>query len=168
MLFYIGLFGTIMAVSRGMVPDPHRVVEPEQLLSAVIEETHYLPAEWRGRLHSAYAHQQFSKLFPLKVVIFLHELGSVLTTPLILWFSMPKCALQIVEFFRDFTVHVDGVGHVCSFAVFDFGRHGDPKVGSEDTRDCTQLMMRRGHSLVHRCKANSTCNPSRASWKKVY
>lgn len=27
-LFYIGLFGTIMAAARGMVPDPYRSVDP--------------------------------------------------------------------------------------------------------------------------------------------
>lgn len=52
-LFYIGIFGSILAIARGMVPDDHRVVDPEQLMRAVIEETHYLPAEWRGKLHSA-------------------------------------------------------------------------------------------------------------------
>ncbi|CAG8542344.1 8435_t:CDS:2, partial [Scutellospora calospora] len=34
---------------------------------------------------------------------------------------------QIVDFFREFTVHVDGLGYVCSFAEFDFKRHGNVK-----------------------------------------
>lgn len=52
-LFYLTVFGTILAVARGMVPDDHRVVDPEELMQAVIEETHHLPTEWRGKLHSA-------------------------------------------------------------------------------------------------------------------
>lgn len=52
-LFYLTVFGTILAVARGMVPDDHRVVDPEELMQAVIEETHHLPNEWRGKLHSA-------------------------------------------------------------------------------------------------------------------
>ena len=52
-LFYLTVFGTVLAVARGMVPDDHRVVDPEELMQAVIEETHHLPAEWRGKLHSA-------------------------------------------------------------------------------------------------------------------
>lgn len=42
-----------MAIARGMVPDDHRVVDPEALMKEVIEETHYMPPHWRGNLHSA-------------------------------------------------------------------------------------------------------------------
>ena len=57
-------------------------------------------------------------------MVFLEEVLSVLTTPFILWFSLPNSSEKIVDFFREFTVHVDGIGYVCSFAVFDFKRHG--------------------------------------------
>lgn len=68
--------------------------------------------------------KEFSALYDLKIMIFLEEVLSVLTTPFILWFSLPKCSERIVDFVREFTVHVDGMGYVCSFAVFDFKRHG--------------------------------------------
>ena len=61
----------------------------------------------------------------MKVSIFFTELLSVLLTPFILFFSLPLCAGAIIDFFREFSVHVDGVGYVCSFAVFDFRRHGN-------------------------------------------
>lgn len=61
-------------------------------------------------------------------MIFVQEGLSVVLTPLILWFSLPNCAPGIVDFFREFTVHVDGLGYVCSFALFDFKRHGNIKV----------------------------------------
>jgi autophagy-related protein 9 len=51
-LFYIGLFGTILAVSRGMIPEDNLVFEPEAMLTQVIEYTHYRPSHWNGRLHS--------------------------------------------------------------------------------------------------------------------
>jgi len=57
-------------------------------------------------------------------MIFLEEVLSVLTTPFVLWFALPNCSDKIVDFFREFTVHVDGIGYVCSFAVFDFERPG--------------------------------------------
>jgi len=57
-------------------------------------------------------------------MIFLEEILSVLITPCILWFSLPNSSEKVVDFFREFTVHVDGIGYVCSFAVFDFKRHG--------------------------------------------
>lgn len=53
MLFYIGVFGTVLAAARGMVPDENRVVDPEELMKGIVEHTHFCPAEWRGKLHSA-------------------------------------------------------------------------------------------------------------------
>jgi autophagy-related protein 9 len=58
----------------------------------------------------------------MKISLFLQELLSVLITPLVLWYSLPKCAGPVVDFFREFTVHVDGLGYVCSFAVSWRGR----------------------------------------------
>ncbi|GAA6039812.1 hypothetical protein JCM8097_004231 [Rhodosporidiobolus ruineniae] len=129
-LFYITLFGTVLAVARGMVPDENRVVDPEELMRGIIEHTHYLPIEWKDKLHSAEVHVAFGKLFQMKVSLFLQELFSVLLTPFVLWYTLPTSAADVVDFFREFTVHVDGLGYVCSFAVFDFKRHGDAKFGA--------------------------------------
>lgn len=64
----------------------------------------------------------------MKVAVFFREILSVILTPVVLWYSLPRCAPAVIDFFREFTVHVDGVGYVCSFAVFDFKRHGNVKV----------------------------------------
>jgi hypothetical protein len=64
----------------------------------------------------------------MKIMIYAQELLSVALTPFVLWFSLPDCAPAIVDFFREFTIHVDTLGYVCSFAVFDFRRHGNVKV----------------------------------------
>jgi autophagy-related protein 9 len=104
------------------------VFDPENLMEEVIHYTHYMPDEWKGQLHSKNTHTKFGELFNLKVVFFAQELTSVLLTPLVLWYSLPRCAPAIIDFFRDFTVHVDGRGYVCSFAEFDFHRHGNVKV----------------------------------------
>ncbi|GAA5905963.1 hypothetical protein JCM5296_001302 [Sporobolomyces johnsonii] len=129
-LFYIGVFGTVLAAARGMVPDENRVIDPEELMKGIIEHTHYVPVEWRGKLHSADVYVAFGKLFQTKVSLFLQEIFSVLLTPFVLWYTLPNCAGPIVDFFREFTVHVDGLGYVCSFAVFDFKRHGDTRFGA--------------------------------------
>lgn len=50
------------------------------------------------------------------------ELLSVLFAPVILCFSMPSCAQDIVDFVAEHTVDVEGVGSVCSYSLFDFGR----------------------------------------------
>ncbi|KAF8985593.1 autophagy protein atg9 [Entomortierella lignicola] len=128
--FYLGLFGTIMAVSRGMIPDQTEIFEPELLLQEVVEFTHYLPNEWRDKLHTDEVRKQFALLFEYNAVLFLLEFMSLILTPLILGFSLPSCSEKVIDFFREFTVHVDGVGYVCSFAVFDFKRHGNVKYGA--------------------------------------
>ena len=121
-LFYLGVFGGIWALTRGMVSEETSVFNPEYALRNVIEYTHYMPDHWRGRLHSFEVKQEFSELYKMKVVIFLEEVMGIITTPMLLLFSLPKCSEQIVDFFREFTIHVDGLGYVCSFAVFDFRR----------------------------------------------
>ncbi|KAL7422199.1 autophagy protein atg9 [Cryptotrichosporon argae] len=122
-LFYLGICGSIVAMTRGGAEDP-TVFDPEASLRNIVKYTHYLPGEWQGRLHSQMVYQEFGRLFALKITIFFQEVLAVLLTPFILWFSLPPCAESIIDFFREFTVHVDGVGYVCSFAVFDFRRHG--------------------------------------------
>jgi len=127
-LFYLSVFGGILAVARGMIPEENRVFDSEVLMEALVQYTHYLPDEWRAQLHAKIVHTQFGELFPMKVATFVTELTSVVLTPFVLWFALPPCAPAIVDFFREFTVHVDGLGYVCSFAVFDFQRHGNVKV----------------------------------------
>ncbi|KAI1319720.1 autophagy protein atg9 [Mortierella claussenii] len=128
--FYLGLFGTIMAVSRGMIPDQTESFDPELLLRGVVEHTHYMPNEWRDKLHTDEVRKQFALLFEYNAVLFLLEFMSLILTPLILCLSLPSCSEKVIDFFREFTVHVDGVGYVCSFAVFDFKRHGNVKYGA--------------------------------------
>ena len=51
-LFYLGVFGSVLAVARGMIPDDNRVFDPELLMMEVIAYTHYMPDDWKGMLHS--------------------------------------------------------------------------------------------------------------------
>ncbi len=51
-LFYLTVFGSILAVARGMIPEDNRVFDPELLMTEVITYTHYMPDEWKGQLHS--------------------------------------------------------------------------------------------------------------------
>lgn len=123
-LFYLGILGTIWAVTRGIVPEENLVFDPEFAIQNVIDYTHYQPAHWKGRLHSDDIRQEFAQLYRPKVLNFLEEILSIIFTPFILWFSLPRCSARLVDFFREFTVHVDGLGYVCSFALFEFQKGG--------------------------------------------
>ncbi|KAI9228568.1 MAG: autophagy protein Apg9-domain-containing protein [Piptocephalis tieghemiana] len=133
--FYLGLCGTIMAVARGMIPEEHVIFQPEERLLSVIRQTHFYPEHWKGKLHTDGVRREFSRYFDFRILLFLLDLLSILLTPLILAFSLPRCSEQLIDFFRDFTIHVDGLGYVCSFAVFDFGHDsGARRPGDREER----------------------------------
>ena len=84
-----------------------------------------MPPDWRNKLHTSAVRKSFEKLFCLQNLTFFEELVSVFTTPFMLMTTLPRSSESIVDFFREFTVHVDHVGYVCSFAIFNFERHGN-------------------------------------------
>lgn len=95
-------------------------------MTAVLAHTHYLPITWKGQGHTSHVREQFGQFFQLRVFHLLSELVSPITTPLILIFYIRPRALDFVDFFRNFTVSVVGVGDVCSFAQMDVRKHGNP------------------------------------------
>lgn len=130
-LFYLGVFTLIWSVARGVVPEENLVFDPEFAIQNVISYTHYNPVHWKKRHHSDEVRREFSSLYQMKIIIFLEEVLSILFTPLVLWFCLPKCSDRIVDFFREFTVHVDGLGYVCSFALFEFKKGDTDTLGSK-------------------------------------
>lgn len=122
----MGVFGTIAAAARAFLPDENLVWCPETLLTAVLAHTHYRPDSWRDRAHTQSTRAQVAQLFQFKLVHILEELISPLLTPFILCFYMRDRALDIVDFYRNFTIEVTGVGDVCSFAQMDVRKHGNP------------------------------------------
>lgn len=76
-----------------------------------------------------------SNLSPPFQVFILEELLSPIVTPLILIFCLRPRALEIIDFFRNFTVEVVGVGDTCSFAQMDVRQHGHPQVLGEVRAD---------------------------------
>lgn len=68
-----------------------------------------------------------NSVFVLYVQVYLlQEMLSPVITPFILCFHLRSKSLDIVDFYRNFTVEVVGVGDVCSFAQMDVRRHGNP------------------------------------------
>ena len=120
------ILGALVACARAFIPDENLVWCPETLLTAVLAHTHYRPDSWKGHAHTQSTRAQMAQLFQYKAVHLLEELLSPLITPFILCFHMRKRALDIVDFYRNFTIEVTGVGDVCSFAQMDVRRHGNP------------------------------------------
>eukprot|EP01113_Clastostelium_recurvatum_P036200 TRINITY_DN5132_c0_g1_i4.p1 TRINITY_DN5132_c0_g1~~TRINITY_DN5132_c0_g1_i4.p1 ORF type:complete len:728 (-),score=130.50 TRINITY_DN5132_c0_g1_i4:39-2180(-) len=131
-IWFVGVLGSLLAVLRSLIPEENEVFDPTSVMQDVVTYTHYLPSSWSGRLHSRQVFEDMSMLFEYRVVVFLRELTSVITAPLVLMFTLPRCAAGIVDFFVQFTVDVEGVGHVCSFATFNLEAHGNTKYGAPD------------------------------------
>ncbi|XP_062325375.1 autophagy-related protein 9A [Osmerus eperlanus] len=122
----ITLLGVCITVCRSFIPDKHLVFCPEQLLRVILAHIHYMPDHWQGNAHRYETRDQFSQLFQYKAAFILEELISPLVTPFILIFSLRRKSLEIIDFFRNFTVEVVGVGDTCSFAQMDIRQHGHP------------------------------------------
>ncbi|KAJ9594868.1 hypothetical protein L9F63_013829 [Diploptera punctata] len=125
-LTIISVCGVLAAISRAMLPDENMVWCPEHLMTAIIAQIHYCPEHWRGQAHTNQVRKEFSQMFHYKVIHLLDELVSPIITPFVLCFHLRSKSLEIVDFFRNFTVEVAGVGDVCSFALMDLRRHGCP------------------------------------------
>lgn len=147
-LFYIGVLGAIWGFAHGSIKEESSVFDPEFALRNVIEYTHHQPEHWTGRLHSYDVKKEFSELYKMKAIIFAEEILSIILTPLVLFFALPRCSDQIIDFFREFTIHVDGLGYVCQWAEFDFKKISSqaakkkqnleepgPQPGASDVRD---------------------------------
>ncbi|CAH1447296.1 unnamed protein product [Lactuca virosa] len=130
-LFWYGaVFGAITAISRAAVSDELLVLDPHGTMSLVVQHTHYMPKRWRGKENTEYVRVEFETLFQYTGKMLLEEMASIFLTPFLLIFVVPKRVDDILQFIADFTVDVQGVGHVCSFSTFNFQKHGNIKYGS--------------------------------------
>ncbi|XP_032455508.1 autophagy-related protein 9A-like [Nasonia vitripennis] len=125
-LMIMTVSGSVAAICRSLVPDENLVWRPESLLTAVLAHTHYRPDSWQGQAHKQTTRTQVAQLFQYRAVYLLEELLSPLITPYILCFHLRPKALDIVDFYRNFTIELAGVGDVCSFAQMDVRKHGNP------------------------------------------
>lgn len=134
-LFWLGIFGTLFVTFRSAAADEEDDLwDPEIAMNAVISHTHYCPDSWKNRLYSDEVRKEFSSMYKLEALLFLEDLAGIIMTPWILYWSLPNSAEQIIDFFREFTIHVDGLGTVCSYAVFDFKNGGKaaPRAGQQE------------------------------------
>ncbi|KAJ2385575.1 autophagy protein atg9, partial [Coemansia sp. RSA 2611] len=144
-LFYIGLFSAILAAARGMIPaEEQEYLHPAWIIRDALEDLQYMEPEWRGKLDTTMVRRGFESLFTYKLLIFFHELLGVVTAPFIMLFSLPGCAEKVIDFFREFTVNIDGLGYVCSFAAFDFEKHGNVKFSAPTRAPGEHLASKNG------------------------
>ena len=123
----MALGGLIVNVCSNFAPSEDTVHFPKFSLLATLAKINYMPDSWIANSHTHTVRDEFSQLFQFRVVGALEEILSPILTPLIMIFYVPHHCLDIVDFMRNFTVELVGVGDVCSLALFDIPRHGDPE-----------------------------------------
>jgi len=148
----ISISGALAGIGRSLIPsDEQAIFLLEQLIYQILAQVHYMPDAWKASPHSLHVRAEFVKIFQYKFVYLIEELLSPITTPFILIFWLRKRSHDIIDFFRNFTIDVVGVGDVCSFSQLDTQKHGNPKWLS-DTKAKAKFQARNGKtelSLIH-------------------
>lgn len=123
-LFYISIFGTLFAITSSLSNDINDsksyYYDPEASIKYVSQFTHYLPSSWQGKLHTLLVKYEYCQLFNLRVLIIFNEILSIILTPFLLWFRISEMSSHIIDFFRDYSIHIDGLGYICYFSMFNF------------------------------------------------
>eukprot|EP00795_Rhopilema_esculentum_P014049 gene14049-5030_t len=157
-LTIMAVLGLIIKGCSTFIPDENFVWCPETLLKQVLAFTHYIPDHWKGKAHTS-------------EVYLIEELVSPLLTPFILMLSMRYRAQSIVDFLRNFTVEVTGVGDVCSFAQLDVRRHGNRAWLSGDLTEAEDLSQAENGktelSLLHFSIKNPAWKPSESGERLI-
>lgn len=134
-LLIITVLIAIAAAAHSCIPDENLIWCPEQLMKNILCHAHYLKPEWRGFAHTSKVLREFEDYFQLKAFYFVNEIFSPFLTFFVLMFGLRPRAMEIVDFFRNFTVSVIGCGDVCSFAQMEIRKHGNPEWQVNNSQD---------------------------------
>jgi len=64
-------------------------------------------------------------MFQSKLQLFVKEILSIIVSPIILCYNLPKCADAICEFILTTKTEIPGLGDVCGYSTFNFDKFGD-------------------------------------------
>ncbi|CAH8571838.1 unnamed protein product [Schistosoma bovis] len=157
--------GLLARSCLSLIPDENMVYCPRNLLVSTLMRIHYMPDHWKEQAGTHQVRSEFSQLFQYRMVGLLEELFSPIITPLILIFILPNHTLEVVDFLRNYTVEVPGVGDVCSFAQLDIRRHGDPmwQPNTESSGDDQSETDNDDHTnAIHSCSRKTIRSSKRA------
>ena len=120
LIFYTGLFGAISASARSYLREPENsVYNPNLMMKKIYKCIHYMPPHWSGKTNTYEVRNEFLQIFAYKFIIFLYDVLSVITTPLILLFLLPNQSSKIADFIKVNTIYTNNIGPTCIYAHFD-------------------------------------------------
>lgn len=117
------VLGTVIAVSRAFMSDYDiKRWTLAELDAAVLQHIHYRPHGYPA--HTIQARNAMTNIFVYKSTTIIEELFSPILTPYILIRHLRSRAIEIVDFFRVYTLELGDIGDVCTFSQLNFHQHG--------------------------------------------
>lgn len=125
LLTIITVLWVIWSSASGFIlPDiPMRFTKTE-LYDQILQHIHYVPHNYPP--FTPQARSSMADLFQYKIVKLLEDLFSTLATPYIMVRHLRSRSLEIVDFFRNYTVEILGTGDVCVFSLMNIKENGNP------------------------------------------
>lgn len=115
----------IWSSASGLIPPeiPPRFTKSE-LYEQILQNIHYVPHNYPP--FTPQARSSMGDLFQYKLSKLLEDLLSTLATPYVMIRHLRPRSLEIVDFFRNYTVDVLGTGDVCVFSMMNIKENGNP------------------------------------------
>lgn len=133
LLWFVGIATMCYSAGKSMLPDPEvytRYVwnlndEMDQALTMIAAHTHHYPDTWKRKAYDMKTMSVVKSMFTNKTNIFVSELIALVLAPIVLCYSLPRCAEHICEFVMTIKAGVPGAGDLCGYSTFDFDEFGD-------------------------------------------
>lgn len=115
----------IWSSASGFIPPeiPLRFTKTE-LYEQILQNIHYVPHNYPPFTHQA--RSSMSDLFQYKIIKLLQDLLSTVATPYIMIRHLRSRSLEVVDFFRNYTIEILGTGDVCVFSMMNVKENGNP------------------------------------------
>lgn len=116
----------IWSSASGFIPPeiPPRFTKAE-LYEQILQNIHYVPHNYPP--FTPQARSSMADLFQYKIIKLLEDLLSTVATPYIMIRHLRSRSLEIVDFFRTYTVEILGTGDVCVFSMMNIKENGNPQ-----------------------------------------
>lgn len=122
--FITGLW-LVWSTASGFIPPdiPPRFTKTE-LYEQILQNIHYVPHNYPP--FTPQARSSMGELFQYKIVKLLEDLLGTVATPYIMVRHLRSRSLEIVDFFRNYTIEILGTGDVCVFSMMNIKENGNP------------------------------------------
>lgn len=116
-IFYVGILSGLYVFVNNNIYEDTNAGEPDDTFNELVDILHYVPKEWES-LNTFQRYYEIKKLFKYNWLNFINEIVSIVYVPYLLYFWLPKQSKNIVNFFKENSVHVDKLDIICSSALF--------------------------------------------------